>query len=382
MNSLVCPYCNTPFDLPGVPGRVVCPRCGEAIPAKLLTPSGGPQIASADRPAPIEAAPASPMRRPPVIFSALVLVAVLVGLGIWYYTNVHTHETRPTQLASPPTRPPNSLPALRRLPADTQIVIAVQPPALIQYAERAGKTPEALLAELGVPVGLLEGLAKAGIAIDGIDHLVVGVGLVDSPKVSVALFLQKPLANERQFREAVNLRLDPDKPGQGKVDLPGFMLPMSLLKADVTTYLFSTDANALEGMNRTQDSTDYLKPGLVESIKMLDPASFAWVATDNLNWSEHATLKLVAGLLKRGDDIKRLKGIRALAIGLTLRRDLNTMVGVRFPDAKAAGDFDTKARVKLAEIRIDFSVENVWLIMRIPRESFESVPAVLALFDP
>lgn len=380
MNSLVCPFCNTAFDLPGVPGRVVCPRCGEAIPARRLA---GPTSAGAEQPS-AEMAEANPVRRPPILFGAALLALVLAGLGVWYFTR--SPETIPTTPGQPiplPTRPPISLAALRHLPPDTQIVVAFQPSPLDQYARRAGKTPEAVLAELGVPAALFEGLAKAGIPLDRIDHLAVGASLSGSPKVSVALFLRKPVEDEGQFREVLKARQNADKPGRARVDLPGFPLPLEMHKLDGTTYLFSTDDKALDAMLKPQDGADFLKAGLRDSLGRLDPASFAWIATDDQNWAELPTLALFAGVAKRPDIPKRLKGVRAVAIGLPLRPDLGAVASVRFADANAAQAFDAKSRPKLAGLPMELAVEKEWVTVQMPESSFAAgVPAALSLFDP
>ena len=308
MNSLVCPFCNTAFDLPGVPGRVVCPRCGEAIPAKLLPAVGSGRVASGDRPAPVELAPAISLRRIGTKSAVLLAAVALALLAVWYFTGGKKLDTVPPMPIPLPTRPPMSLPALRYLPPDTQVAITFQSSPLLQYANRAGKKPERVLAELGLPVGVLEGLAKSDIPLDLIDHAAVGIGLTDSPKISIALLLRKPVESQSHFRDALNWRGNADKPGRATIDLPGVPVPLEMHKLDDTTYLFSSDSAALDGMLKPQENAEFLKAGLRESIGKLDPASFAWLATDDQNWAALPAVKLLSGLAKREDLPKRLKG--------------------------------------------------------------------------
>ncbi len=383
MNSLVCPFCNSPFDLPGVPGRVVCPRCGEAIPAKLLPAVESGRIASADRPAPTELAPAISLRRIGTK-SAVLLAAVAVALvAVWFYLDGKKPDTVAPVPIPLPTRPPMSLAALRHLPPDTQVAITFQSSPLLQYADRTGKKPEQVLAELGLPVGVLEGLAKAGIPLDLIDHAAVGIALTDSPKVSIALLLRRPIESESHFREALNVRPNADKPGRAKVDLPGVPVSLEMHKFDGTTYLFSSDSAALDGMLKPQENAEFLKAGLRESIGKLDPSCFAWLATDNQNWAALPAVKLLSALAKREDVPKRLKGIRALASGLALRPDLTLILAVRLADAEAIREFEAKARTSLAGPNTEMTAENEWRTFRVTGvTAAEGLPGIRALFDP
>ena len=139
MTALTCPFCNTAFDLPSLPGRVVCPRCGEAIPAKLLPALAGPAITAAERQGPSETAPTRLGLRPVTLFGILLLVGSLVGLGLWYFSPTQQPDTAgPGTKAPPATRPPNALPGLLRLPPETQIALALQPaPCMIPNGWKA-----------------------------------------------------------------------------------------------------------------------------------------------------------------------------------------------------------------------------------------------------
>ena len=384
MNALVCPLCNTPFDLPGVPGRVVCPRCGEAIPAKLLPAIAGGSVAAAvDRPAPPEIAPGTSLRRI-VQAVAVLFAAVAVAIGaVRYFKDDPKPDATPPMAIPLPTRPPMSLAALRHFPPDTQILAAFQTSPLIQYANRIDRKPEVLLVELGLPVALFEGLAKAGIPLDQIDHIAVGASLAESMKLSVALMLREPIRSESAFREALKARQNADKPGRSRVDLPGLPLPLDLHKFDGTTYLFSSDATALDAMLKPQENAEFLRPGLRESIGKLDPSSFAWLATDNQNWAELPTLKLLAALAKREDLPKRLKGIRALTTGLGLSSDLSGTTAVRLADAEAIREFEAKARTRIAGPNTQMTADGDWRIVRVTGLTpAVGLPGMRSLFEP
>ena len=383
MTALTCPFCNTAFDLPSIPGRVVCPRCGEAIPAKLL-PVTAATAASVEAPSPVEAAPAKPGTKTFAI-AALMVAAILGGLGIWYSTTGNAPDTVNTDSAPPPaTRPPMALPGLRYMPPGTQIAIALQPSSLVQYAARADVAPEVLLERWGLPAGLFAGLKKAGIELDHIEHIVVGVGLTESPlpRLSIALFLRRPVGNERLFRETLKLRQNADKPGRAKVELPGIPLPMEMHTIDEMLFLFSSDDKVLDGMIKPQESLDFLKPGLRESMAKIDPASFAWVATDNVDWANLPTLKFVAPLIQQPELPKKLKGIRSLAFGMGLRPDLAAQAHVRFEDAKTASEFEARAQAKLAVTKVAMAVTQEWVMLSMPGGAYaDGMAVVLGLFD-
>lgn len=381
MTALTCPYCNTAFDASDGE-RVVCPRCGEAMPAKLLPPGSGPRESGEDRPAPVESKPAV---RAVTIFAALLLIGVIVGLGFWYFGPNQKNLTEATNATVPSaTRPPLALPGLRYLPADAQVALALQPSPLLQYAERVGKSPEQLLTDWGLPVGVFNGLKKAGVPLDRIDYFVLSAGFPDVglPRLSIVLTLREPIRDESEFRRVLNVRQNADKAGRAKVELPGIPLPMEMHKVDDKIYLFSSDGTTLDGMVQPKANAEFLMAGVRDSLGALDPASFAWVATDNRDWANLPTLKLIAPLIQQPDLPKRLKGIRSLALGLTLRPDLAAQANIRFPDAKAAGEFEAKAKPKLAETKIGMEAQKDWVALDLPGASFANgVPVLLGLFD-
>lgn len=383
MTVLTCPFCNTSFDAPSLPGRIVCPRCGEAIPAKLLPATAGTIPDATLRAGPVETAPTGP--RPAMVAALVLLIAALVGLGIWYYTApVPPGNTNTTDRAPPPTRPPYALPGMLYLPAETNAALALQPSALIQYGQRIGKSPEAILADFGLPTGFFAGLKSAGIPFERIDHVVLGVSIADSPipRLALVLILNEPIAGERQFREAVKLRQNADKPGRAKVELPGLLLPMEMHRVDERIYLFSTDSDALDRMAKPAENADRISASLRDSIRRIDAASFAWAAIDDRDWANLPALKLIAPMLQQPELPKRLTGIRAVAVGLTLTPDLAAQANVRFADPIAAGEFEARSKPKLADTRIAMGLDREWVTLALPGVSFANgIPALLKLFD-
>ena len=77
-----------------------------------------------------------------------------------------------------------------------------------------------------------------------------------------------------------------------------------------------------------------------------------------------------------------MKGIRAIALGLTLRPELAAQGSVRFADPKAAGEFETRAKPKLAETKIAMEGDEEWVSLTMLGVSFANgIPAILGLFE-
>ena len=393
MTALTCPFCNTPFDLPEIPGRVVCPRCGEAIPAKLLPAVVDNPIAISSRPGPLETAPGEPTRRSYFMVALALICVVSAGSGIWYYSTMKTADTVSTDRAPPAaTWPPATLKGLRHLPPDSQIVMALQVSPIVQYGQRNGKPPGAVLADMGLPAEVFAGLRKAGVLLEQIDHIIMGVGFSESPlpKLSVVLFLKQPVYSERQFREVLKFRQNADKLGRATVDIPGLFLPMGMHTIDETTYLFSSDDKTLDRMAGPDPEFDHKKSfgkGLQMSLDSLQLASCAWIITDDLDWANLPILKLAAPLLKQPDLPKRLKGIRSLAIGWMPDQmaggPLMTMNGVvRFADAKMATEFVARAEPKFDKDNLSIASEREAVRVQ-AKASFlvEVMPNIIEIFD-
>ncbi len=393
MTALTCPFCNTPFDLPGIPGRVVCPRCGEAIPSKLLPAILETPIAISSRPGPLEMAPMAPTRRSYFLVALVLISVVCAGLGIWYYSTMKTADTVSTDRPSPAaTWPPATLKGLRYLPPDSQIVIALQISPIVQYGQRNGKPPGAVLADMGLPSEVFAGLRKAGVLLEQVDHIILAIGFPESPlpKLSIILFLKQPIYSERQFREVLKFRQNADKLGRATVEIPGLFLPMGMHTIDETTYLFSSDDKTLDRMAEPNHEFDFKKSfgkGLQTSLDSLQLASCAWIITDDLDWADLPALKLAAPLLKQPDLTKRLKGIRSLAVGWMPDQmaggPLMTMNGViRFADAKMATEFAATAEPKFDKDNLSIASDREAVrVQAKARYLVDEMPKILGIFD-
>lgn len=380
--QLSCPYCNAGVSLAEAPpgGRVVCPRCGEAFPVR--PPAGGETpllpVASPNGPPVVpprsvlgDGPPGRSLRPPALLGAALGLIVLGVGLyAVYRYPGGRvTDPTDPGAPKSTATVPPAALAGLAYLPAETTVAFAVQPGPLLARAGRTQADPRGEFAAVGVPDRALATLDRLGLKPEQIDHAVGGLTLTgDKPlKVVVALVLREPPADRSAFLKNLKATQTTAASGQVRysVDLGG--LAMTMTNPDPRTYLFALDPADLESAARTGSPDSHLSSGLRESMARLSPASFAWAATDDDDWSANQWLKVLAALAKRPDLSARLAGVRAAAVGVSLEPEPRLTAAVRAADADAA----RKLRGRVADAaagreKVQVGGEGAWVMIEGP----------------
>lgn len=364
-----CPFCNTGFDLPAVPPthRTPCPRCGESVPVKGTVEEPGPTPSANGEPRPRAAATAPP----PKSLGGLAVVSlgltavILAAFGFWFLTRVPPSNATATSTkpaAPPATKPPAILAGLRYLPRDTQVVLAVQPSPLVQYAERTNQTPTRLFETLGLPKALFDGLADAGFPPQAIDQVVIGANAADLWFVAV-LVARSPVDDTR-LREKLKAKVNADKRDRLTGELGG--LPVHLTKADDRTVLFAwREADLAAAAKPTAGLADF-RPGLRESVDRLSPASVAWLATDSTDWATVAGLTLAARFAGQPELPKRLGGVRAAAAGLFFEPELRLRVQVRMADAGRAKELSETLSNRLADAKGAVTTTGEWADADVP----------------
>jgi len=323
---LSCPFCNASFE-PPPEGRVVCPRCAETVPVRGR-----------------ESAPQLPMSvpEPPrstVLPTVLVLavVAVLAALGAVYWV-LNTPFPQPAD--PPPPPPPIGTPVtpaklrgLDYLPADANVVFAVQVSPVVEHAKRTGRDPFDVLTKAGVPAAALAALGQGGVALPNIDHVAAGATIPDAGdlRLGVVLVLRSPVADEAKFLDALKAK----RPATGTpphylAEFGGF--PLMLTKAADNVWLFGlTDRDLTPAGGGLSER---MRAALTEAVP---PDAAAWALTDSADW---AAKPLVSLLLK--DWQPGLAKVRAVAAGLTLKADPTLRVLAR-PASPAAREELTAA---------------------------------------
>jgi hypothetical protein len=362
---VACPFCNTAFETELPPGqRQPCPRCGETV----LLPEGTSLLDEAStvaaRPATEHAPPGNtrPAWKSAVLYLVSMVLLAVASTGIYLWL-VPPKPPTPEEIgaAPPATKPPALLGGLRRLPASTNVAVALQPSALLQYAERKQQDPTQLLQQAGLPSTLFENLRKVGIPPEQVDHFVLGlaIGSEAIPSWSAVLVLRREIADEATFRREWKVKPNIDKPGWFAAEL--FGLPCEMTKPDDKTYLFASSARDLDAMaKRKPEGIEQLSAGLRNSIQWLSPASFFWVATDSEDWSKNKALVAFSAILKQPDWPKKLDGLRAIAAGLSMEPEMQMKLAVRTADTTTAKALTLKGMEALKAEEASGLFEGDW----------------------
>lgn len=385
---VACPFCNTGFDVAGTPQRVSCPRCGEAVPVKPADDSGLPSPSINGDGAYLdasctEAPPAPSGLKPLALIAAALFTAVAVGIGVWL-AGFLTPKEKPPEVVKTntprPTWPPQTLSGLRYLPTDSQLVFAIQPSPLLQYAERTKQDPNRVMADGGLPKQIFDWLSDAGIQPDQIDHVAVGVKLDGIPPFAVLLSLREPLANEGQFYKGLKAKRDVDK-NLYRVPVGSLAVTVGLVKVDDTKYLFASRDEDLDLAKKPHEGVGQFRKGLQESIQKLGPASFFWLATDTQDWKANASLSLLASVgMKQGDLWKTFDPkLRATAVGLALDGEPKVTAAVRYDDNATMAQRVKGWAEKVKEAQGETFGEGEWAGATVPLNPTEACGKVLKL---
>lgn len=354
--SVTCPFCRSVFTIAEIPAahRTPCPNCGESVPV-----SADASPASVATAAPPATATAPPPRTSGMVFISLGLTAVIVaGFALWFLFSPKKPVYPPPPPPPPATTPPRAMGGLKYVPKDSQIVVAVQPAALDQYAKNKGRSAEELLVEFGVPEDLLKQLRDAGLPSSAIQSLLIAVN-VDDLRLTLVLTLREPLKDEAKFRDKLKAQgRDPTT-----VDLGGF--PLVMAEPNDKTFVFALNEKGLATAKTPTAGFDDLRPAVRESVDKLSLSSIAWVATDDKDWAKLPQFKLL-GDKGPTDLLKKLNGVRAVATGVSLEPDLYLRLSVRVNDSTVARDTADALREKLNELNPYVTPSGEWADVSLP----------------
>ncbi len=345
--SVTCPFCRSAFAIAEVPAarRAPCPNCGESAPVSAdARPAADPSPA-------VSSAPPVP-RTSRVVFVSLALTALIVaGFVTWFYLGPKPPEVSPAPL-SPVVTTPRAVAGLKYVPKDSQLVAAVQPAALHEYATATGRSADDLLAEFGLPADLLKQLREAGLPPSAIQSIVLAAN-VDDLRVTLVLTLREPLKDDAKFRDAL------DSQGRDPVSVKVGGFPLVMAKANDKTYLFALTEAGLATAKAPTAGYDDLREPVRESINQLRPSAVAWLATDSKEWAKLPQWKLVGDRVPFGG-VTKLNGVRAVAVGVSLEPDLYLGLSVRVNDSSVAPETADTLRAKLADLNPSVAPVGEW----------------------
>ena len=375
-----CPYCNTAFTLPEVPasGRTPCARCGDVFPIRTFTEVEA-EIAP-PTPTPVRRARAKwSVARAVVVAMAMGFVGVGVGLLIYYrgggFQARDVPEPEPPSVAAVA---PSVLVGVGFMPGDVNVLFAVQPGPVLAYAGRTNQDPRALLAKAGVPDGFFNTLVELGLTLPQIDHIVIGAKVADTAavRVTLALVLRRPLADEEKFLKA--LKETPGHKTWSNVQLAG--LPLKLVKVSPRAWVFGWDGVDIApaergglgggGKNLSADLRDAL-------TQRLPPDAAAWLATDSDRWADKGSVKLIVGeVLKKKEWLPLVARGQAVAAGLSFDEVPRARLFVRAADADTGATLRDYFKGKATADGVRHGGAGEWALFDAPLDTTRS------LFNP
>jgi hypothetical protein len=308
---LSCPSCNTAFALPAPPAdrRATCPRCGDVFPVRGELAEQADGEAESEPAAPAPGTKHDTRNTKWVAALALGLLGVGVGLGVYYRLGGFGSKAEPRPEPPGAATAPAQLAALGYLPADCNVLFAVQPGPVLAYAQRTGQDPRELLTRSGVPVQVLGALDQLGLELTQIDHIAGGTSVGDVAfelRITLVLVLRAPPADEGDFLNRMKARRTGGNKPRHEVELA--KLPLTLARVSETVWVFGMTDKDLEAVDRggfgpgatqfrgseTRDGAEKLV-GLREMVASIPPDAAVWAAADDeRDWTQKPAVRLLA----------------------------------------------------------------------------------------
>jgi len=335
---VTCPFCNTAFALADAPpsGRATCPRCLDSFPTRGRIDEVSTDAAPAILSAPLSPTPTRFLRRA----LAVVVALAVVGSGIGYFFSRSWSKPVPDPELAPSvaTTSPADLHGLGYIPPGANVVFAVRPGPILDYAARTNQDVVPLLTSAGVPQSVLVALGRAGVALPQIDHVSGGALVPDADlgrlRLALVLVLRAPLADEPKFLEQLQARRVV-RGGRTRYEVEFADAPLRLTKAAPVVWVFGWSDADLEAAE-TGGMTP-LAPGLRESITDKVSADAAvWLATDDARWAEKESVQFLVARAGKKEWLPTMARGRAAVASLTLADAPRLQVCARCADTATA----------------------------------------------
>jgi hypothetical protein len=238
-----------------------------------------------------------------VLFAlALGLIGFAAGLAVYYTRGPKPSQPQPEPTISVTATPPSQLAGLGYLPAECNVVFAVQPGPVLAYASRTRQDPRTLLTSSGVPQQAFTTIDQMGLKLEQIDHIAGGAFIGDEgdePRVALVLVLKQSLADEDAFLKALKAKPAPGKKGRQTVEIA--KLPLLLTRASPTVWVFGwseKDFSAVDRGGFGPGGTQFHgsdSEGVRKMLASVPAESAVWVvADDDRDWTQKPLVKLAA----------------------------------------------------------------------------------------
>ncbi len=354
---LSCPSCNSAFALPALPDhrRAQCPRCGDVFPIHTYTEQPDDGTPHAVAPAPVVLVRS---RKPAVAFAAALLLLAAVGAFGMLARSLRTlpPSDPPPSVPSATATPPAQLAGLGYLPAECNVVFAVQPGPLLAEADRTKQPPRDVLAQLGLPDQVLAALDGTGVPLAQIDHIAGGLYL-NNPgdtelRVALVLVLRAPLADEAAFRDAIKARPVAGKSNRWSVALDKVPLTPLLARVAPTVWVFGlTDKDIAQAEKGGFGPGALQFPNLRRVIDTVPADAAVWVAADDeRDWNQKPLVKLLASSPDAKKLLPALGPFRGGMVAVTFGEKPRVAVQVRVADTATADRVRAYFSARAAEV--------------------------------
>lgn len=273
----VCPFCNAVIVEHVIPAaRTLCPRCAESFSATEWEPTSESR---SDESGPIR----SETRRG-LILSSLIALALVGAALVWFRPWGEPPPPRPMQRTAA-TIPPAALSGLHYLPATANVIIALQPAALLAMTpENEREQPNRMFERLGVPESVLATLARAGIEPQDIEQIIAGLTLAPAfPRLTLVVKLRRPADREKLLTAMQAER----KPVAGRAVYTTKLSLLLFMPIDDVTMLFGLSDEDFARADPPNAGIGHWPEAIRESLtQSLDPSSLAWIVTADRDWSK------------------------------------------------------------------------------------------------
>jgi hypothetical protein len=291
------------------------------------------------------------------IVAVLLLIGAAVGL-VYYYTRVKPKIPEPSLAVTPTV--PTQLAGLGYLPAECNVVFAVQPGPLVAYASHKKQEPRELFTQLGLPPQVFAVLDQAELTLLDVDHIAGGLHIGDEGdefRVALVLVLKRPLADEDDVLRKLKARPLGKKPGRWGVTLDRVPVSPVLARASPTVWVMGLNERDFAAVDRggfgpggTQfrgTETDGFR-GMIAKV----PADAAvWAAAEDLSdWTQKPLVTVAAQSPEAKRWVPAFKEARGGLVAISLGEEPRLNLIVRTRDAETGQRVRTYFQARAAEI--------------------------------
>jgi hypothetical protein len=371
-----CPFCNAlvPANAPIAGGRVMCPRCGEAVGTGPVEPT----VNRAETPATGTVDSRTWLISRPAL---TVILVALIGVGLWAaWANRHHIRSQfagPAASEKPAVVKPADLPGLGYLPESTEAVLAVQMPFLLErLGPEADGDPAKALAALGLPEAVSELLDQmTAIGLKNVDQMAVGLGFEGHalpPQLVIVVHARQPFNLEAiaQRTKAHAKKKDGRILYVGKA---GALPEVNWWQASDRVLIATITARDFAGVPALPRSgIDHLRPGLASLVRerVADDACAWFVATSD-KWDQYLqpyVLLPLTPLQGRKDLIKPAERLRSVVLSIPNEPDHPVDVQIAVKSTEAGASLRAALADRFHGEPVEVTGEDEWALVHIPND--------------